>query len=794
MQKKTLKLLFFSMVLTAGTISAQNESLIQKKILDKKGNLSTVSFKDSSNLSVNQAQAAIKENLQLANSSFQNIKLESDKLGFTHTKQQQYYKGIKVEFGEYTFHSKDQGVKSGSGKIFQIEKDNLTSKISEEDGLKLAISHVNAETYLWETENVINYKKPEGELLILPTTEGISTKTRLVYKYDIYANTPLYRADVYVDAQTGEIVFENNKIHHADTAATGESLYNNTVSFVADVSGRTYYLESSQFETYDMNESTNYNRAQDVTSSSSYFSNAATAVQAHYGAEQTYDYFTEKHGRDSFDNNGSVIKSYVSYDSDYVNAFWDGSRMTYGDGDGTNYGPLVSLDIVGHEIGHGVTEYSANLVYSYESGALNESFSDIFGESIEFYAQGNNDWLMGDQIGYGGSGGALRSISNPNIFNQPDTYYGTNWYTGSGDSGGVHYNSGVQNFWFYLLSVGGSGTNDNGDAFNVTQIGMDAAAAVAYRNLTVYLSSSSQYEDAREGGIQAAIDLYGADSIEVIAVTNAWYAVGVGDAYNSDDTDDNTDDNDDDEPGDGSELDYCNSKGSDSSYEWIDYVAFGGFTNTTSNDGGYGDYTNKIASVASGSTNTITISAGFATTSYTEYWSIWIDLDQNGTFENDEQMVSGSSSSSSNLTASITIPSSASLGTTRMRVSMKYNSDQSACETFSYGEVEDYTVNITNTLISDETYVVDYSNTTALGYEEAFTLSTYPNPVNEYVQVNIKNPSPSSSYRIMSLRGLLVQEGLLTDNVIDTSRLSYGIYIFEVSDGQKINRSKLVKN
>ena len=163
---------------------------------------------------------------------------------------------------------------------------------------------------------------------------------------------------------------------------------------------------------------------------------------------------------------------------------------------------MVSLDIVAH----GITEYAANLVYSYESGALNESFSDVFGESIEFYAQGSNDWLMGDAIGAGGSGGALRSMSNPNVYSQPDTYLGNSWYTGSG-------------------------TNDNGDAYTVTQIGMDAAAAVAYRNLNVYLSSSSQYDDAREGAIQAAIDLYGAGSTEEIAVTNAWYAVGVGDAY-----------------------------------------------------------------------------------------------------------------------------------------------------------------------------------------------------------------------------------------------------------------------
>ncbi|MEZ4849341.1 MAG: M4 family metallopeptidase [Bacteroidia bacterium] len=152
----------------------------------------------------------------------------------------------------------------------------------------------------------------------------------------------------------------------------------------------------------------------------------------------------------------------MSYSSNYVNAFWDGTRMTYGDGDGVNYGPLVSADITGHEITHGVTEYSANLVYQRESGALNESFSDIFGEMIEFHATGSNDWQMGTDIGIGGSG-AIRSMNNPNLYGDPDTYGGSNWYnpncgtpTQFNDYCGVHTNSGVQNKWFYILAAGES--------------------------------------------------------------------------------------------------------------------------------------------------------------------------------------------------------------------------------------------------------------------------------------------------------------------------------------------------
>ena len=1058
MKKNYLSCALFIAMLAASSANAQkNQVQIQKKVLDKQGNLSMARFDTESKYSVAQAKEAIKQDLNLTNSSFKEIELENDPLGFTHQKQQQFYKGIKVEFGEYTFHSKNGAVATASGKVFKIEKENVTASLSKEAGLQKAMSHVGATKYLWQGENTINYKKPEGDLVLLPAIKGVSETARIAYKYDIYSQEPLYRADVYIDAQNGEVIFENHKIHHVDTPATGTSLYNGTVSFTADVSGNTYSLLADNVQTYDMNQGTNYNSASSVTSSSSFFSGNATAVQAHWGAEQTYDYFNLKHGRDSYNGNGAVIRSYVSYSSNYVNAFWDGSRMTYGDGDGTNYGPLVSLDIVGHEIAHGVTQYAANLIYSYESGALNESFSDIFGESIEFYAQGTNDWLMGDQIGAGGSGGALRSMSNPNIYSQPDTYYGDNWYTGSGDNGGVHYNSGVQNFWFYLLTVGGSGTNDNGDAYTVTQIGMDAAAAVAYRNLTVYLSASSQHDDAREGAIQAAIDLYGAGSTEVIAVTNAWYAVGIGDAYdNGGGTDPGTPSEcsttvssfpyaESFESGDGwtqasgddgnwvrdasgtpssntgpsagadgsyymfleastngstgqiganatailespcfdlsgqssatftfenhmygsnvgslelqastdgaawstlwsdsgnqgnqwnevsinltsylgessvrlrlvgttgsgwssdiaidnlalttsggstgdtsaptapsnvsassitetsvtiswsaatdnvgvtgynvyqgntllgqttntsasvssltagttytfyisaydaagnesstdsvtfttssssggGDVTYCDSEGSNSSYEWIDYVAFGGMTNTTGNDGGYADYTNNVATVAPGSTNTLVFSCGFSSSSYTEYWAVWIDYNQDGTFDTSEEVASGSSSSADNLSVDVTIPSTATLGTTRMRVSMKYNGTQTACETFTYGEVEDYTVNITNTFIPSNSFASIASNTTELGNEAGFALQAYPNPATNTIKVNLASKENVASYKILNTIGQVVMHGKLIDGNINISSLQKGIYLLQATDGQKDFTSKLIKN
>ena len=462
----------------------------------------------------------------------------TDALGFEHEKYQQYYSGYKVDFGEVSLHRNQGTLESMSYNVFKFEGVNLSPSISENIALEAAKTFVGASIYLWEDTNeaeFLGYSKPKGELVILPGLDNGSSAS-LAYKFDIYAQDPVYRANIYVHAQTGDVLLEDKIIHEVNTPATGVSLYNGTVAFTADNNAGTYRLRQTAngngINTYNMNSGTSYASATDFTSDSDSFSaDTAKGVQAHWATEQTQKYFLEQHNRNSYDGNGAALDSYVSYGTNYVNAFWNGSQMTYGDGNGVTRGPLTPLDIVGHEIAHGVTQFSANLVYSYESGALNESFSDIFGEAIENYATGSNDWLMSGTIGLGGADGAFRSMANPNLYSHPDTYEGNFWYTGSGDNGGVHFNSGVQNKWFYLLVNGESGINDNGDSYTVSAIGMDKAAEIAYRNLTVYLSRNSQYFDARLGAIQSAIDLYGADSPEEIAVTNAWQAVGVGDAY-----------------------------------------------------------------------------------------------------------------------------------------------------------------------------------------------------------------------------------------------------------------------
>ena len=492
--------------------------------------------REESKTTRNNADKVFKRNFEMqADDELRFERSEKDQLNFFHDRFQQYYKKVKVEGAVYSVHSRNSIIDTYSGEFKGIKDFDVTPSITANQGLQSAIRHVGAKVYAWENSvkgGYPDYAYPSGELVIIGGAADDSLDLQLAWKYDIFAAEPLYRAEVFIDAKTGEFIKENQLIHNTNTASSGATLYNGPQSFTTDYTGTAYRLSQTTsgggVQTYSLKNGTSYLLAADITSTDPNNWSDATAIQAHWGAEQTWAFYYNRFNRNSFNNAGGAIKSYVHYSVNYVNAFWDGSRMTYGDGNvSQGYRPLVSLDICGHEITHGVTTYAANLTYSKEPGALNESFSDIFGECIENYAKGSNDWMMSCDIGVNGNCAAFRSMVNPNQFSDPDTYKGTNWYTGTSDNGGVHTNSGVQNKWFYILSTGETGVNDNGYSYSVTGIGIDKAANVAYRNLTVYLTASSNYATARAGSIQAATDLYGAGSAQVTATAEAWNAVGV---------------------------------------------------------------------------------------------------------------------------------------------------------------------------------------------------------------------------------------------------------------------------
>lgn len=470
------------------------------------------------------------------------IKSDKDKIGFTTHRYQQYYKGIPVDGAVYLVHEKNGKAVKANGKLVRSLDKNTIPSISPEEAIQKALLYMNASKYMWEdteAEKMLKKIKADINATYYPDPKLVMFDKKFskdpaaykaAYKMEVYSEVPHKRMFIYVDSQTGEILHTINMIQTSDKTVIAPTMYNNQQPMVIDSAGvNSYRLRETGrgggIQTFDLHNSQIYSTATDITDTDTVFDTDIVANNAHWAAEQTYDYYLLKHGRNSYNDNGGILLSYVHFGSNVANAQWDGTRMSYGDGDGSSMTAFTTIDICGHEITHGVTQFSANLVYQDEPGAMNEAISDIFGTCIEYFADTAANWLMGEDIG-----DPIRSMSNPKAYQQPNTYHGQYWNPDPNnyDNGGVHTNSGVLNYWFYLLCAGGTGTNDNGYTYQISPLGMDTAAAIAYRMLTAYLTETSQYSDAYLAGLNAANDLYGSCSQVEITVAAAFAAVGVG--------------------------------------------------------------------------------------------------------------------------------------------------------------------------------------------------------------------------------------------------------------------------
>jgi Zn-dependent metalloprotease len=472
----------------------------------------------------------------------------NDKLGFQHERYTQTINDIPLEYTAYVFHYSNGKCHSMNGNFASEPVITGSFTISPDDAFLLAKQHMNAEIWIFDPNAQHPYQQkynpPIPEKVFFPQNANLySNQFRAAYKIDMFSLKPYNRQWVYLDAETGEILHKATQIYHTDEPGIANTAYSGEQSITTDSNNGTYRLRESGrgngIATYNCQMSTNYQDAVDFLDDDNYWDNTNQsldqyATDAHFATEKTYDYFFNVHSRNSIDNNGLALESYVHFNlMDYgyntnVNAFWNGSVMTYGDGNSdSGITPLTTVDIAAHEITHGLTSYTCNLNYQYESGAINEAFSDIFGTCVEFYAVPEfADWTIGEDIGV-----TFRCMDNPNQYSQPDTYLGNYWHDDGTDNGGVHTNMAVLSYWFYLLAEGDYGTNDNGDIYNISGIGIDNAADIAFRMQTVYLTNTSEFIDARFYGIQAAVDFFGACSPEVETVTNAFYAVGLGGLY-----------------------------------------------------------------------------------------------------------------------------------------------------------------------------------------------------------------------------------------------------------------------
>ncbi|MET8540007.1 M4 family metallopeptidase [Kitasatospora sp. NPDC004799] len=343
---------------------------------------------------------------------------------------------------------------------------------------------------------------------------------------------------VITDADSGKKIFEYQGIE----TGIGNSKYSGQVTIGTSASGSGFALTDNTrggHSTYDLNGTTGtrtlFTNPTDTWGDGTVANRQTAAVDAAYGAQLTWDYYKNVHGRNGIKDNGVGAYTRVHYGKNYVNAFWSDSCfcMTYGDGTG-NVKPLTSIDVGAHEMTHGVTSATANLIYSGESGGLNEATSDIMAAAIEFWAgnpEDKGDYLVGEKIDIRGNGTPLRYMDKPS----KDGKSRDSWSADLG-SVDVHYSSGPANHWFYLASEGSGAKTVDGvsydsptsDGLPVTAIGRDAAAKIWYRALTTYMTSSTNYAAARTATLQAAADLYGKTSATYQNTANAWAAINVG--------------------------------------------------------------------------------------------------------------------------------------------------------------------------------------------------------------------------------------------------------------------------
>jgi Zn-dependent metalloprotease len=478
-----------------------------------------------------------------AGQSFTAVGTIVDPNGASHVRLHRSYRGLEVVGGDMVVHQGAANRWKGSSLTLDKGLDlAVTPTVSEAAATAVALAP-SAVT------NLISGETAESASLLVDATGASPRLAWRVLSGGVQHDGTPSRLASYVDATTGALIRTEQEIQTAD--GSGQSLYGGTVPLQLTLSGSTYQLKDpTRGNTYttDMGNATDGTLCQLLgwgcktgtlfTSPDNSFGNGSTssresaAVDAQYGTNMTWDFFKTTYGRNGIFGNGTGSYNRVHYGSKYVNAFWDGKKMTYGDGDGVNYGPLTSLDVAGHEMTHGVTENTAGLTYSGESGGINEATSDIFGTMVEFSANNANDagdYLIGEEFDLKSHLG-FRRMDNPAADGNS-----VNCWSSSTKNLDVHYSSGVGNHFFYLLAEGSGAKSINGVAHNsptcngstVTGIGRAAAGAIWYRALTVYMTSGTTYSGARTATLNAARDLYGAGSAQYNAVAAAWTAVSV---------------------------------------------------------------------------------------------------------------------------------------------------------------------------------------------------------------------------------------------------------------------------
>jgi bacillolysin len=465
--------------------------------------------------------------------------------GRIHERLKQVYKGVPLYGGGLVRQMDGRSIVSLSGRLYDKISLDVTPQISAERASDVAAGASAAGARV----------SGEPVLYVTPVDGGYA----LAYHVQVRSDWDM--REIVVDAVTGNVLSSRSLIESINAIGQGTGVLGDTkklsVNSTSSNSQAIDGLRRAPLFTLDFRGNlTRLNTFlatgllfnSDIATDSDNVWTDGPTVDAHVYQGWVYDYYFKRHGRQGLDDHNLEIDGIVHpldrsqasrQPSDVVgtfinNAFFccDG-LMVYGDGDGRLYNYLAgALDVVGHEMSHGVTQFSSNLTYQDESGALNEAFSDIMGASIEFFFQpigsGPNkaDWLIGEDVTIA-TPGYIRSLSDPNAVGDPDHYSLRRFIGTSTDDGGVHYNMTIATHAFYLAVAGGRNRVSGITVTGVGQNNIERMEKIFYRAWVFLLSANAKFTDARAATLQAATDLYGSGSNERAQVLAAWNAVGV---------------------------------------------------------------------------------------------------------------------------------------------------------------------------------------------------------------------------------------------------------------------------
>ncbi|WP_406497536.1 M4 family metallopeptidase [Streptomyces sp. NBC_00846] len=457
-----------------------------------------------------------------------------DNDGTTHTRYERTFAGLPVLGGDLVVQESKAGATKSVTKASKVTSGQLKAVDTTAD-----VAPAAAEKQALGLAKADGSKKTEADQAPRKVVWMAQGKPQLAYETVVGGlqedGTP-NELHVITDATTGAKLYEWQAVENGvgNTQYSGQVTLGTAPSYTLTDTGR------GNHKTYNLNHGTSgtgtlFTNSTDVWGNGNPSNAETAAADAHYGAAETWDYYKNVHGRTGIKGDGVGAYSRVHYGNNYVNAFWQDSCfcMTYGDGSG-NAKPLTSLDVAAHEMSHGVTAATANLVYSGESGGLNEATSDIMATAVEFYANNatdKGDYLIGEKIDINGNGTPLRYMDKPS----KDGASKDAWYSGIGNVD-VHYSSGPANHFFYLLSEGSGAKVINGvsydsptsDGLPVTGIGRDKAEQIWFKALATKFTSTTNYAAARTGTLAVAGELYGTTSAEYKAVADAWAGINVG--------------------------------------------------------------------------------------------------------------------------------------------------------------------------------------------------------------------------------------------------------------------------